>query len=164
MQNNLSTQRLLLDMLTREDQEFIIQLVNTQGWIKFIGDRNVHSKEEAIAYIDKILNTENLFYWVVRIKNKNLPIGIISFLKRTYLDSFDIGFAFLPEFNGYGYAYEAAQKILSIVSETFKPILATTIPGNVKSTKLLVKLGLHFEKELEVEKEKIHIYSNAVKV
>lgn len=163
MQNSISTNRLFLDLLTAEDYNFIISLVNTKGWIEFIGDRNVHSKEDALAYINKILNSQNLYYWVVRIKNGNVPIGIISFMKREYLENFDIGFAFLPEFNGYGYAYEAAKEILSMAgaNQEYHPILATTIPGNVNSIKLLVKLGLHFEKELEADNEKLHIYSNS---
>ena len=111
MQNRISTERLRLQLLTLEDYDFIEQLVNTNGWIEFIGDRNVHSKEDAVAYINKIINTENLFYWVVRIKGSNTPIGIISFLKRAYLEHFDIGFAFLPEYNGNGYAHEAAKKV-----------------------------------------------------
>ncbi len=164
MQNRINTKRLHLDLLTLEDHDFILSLVNSKGWIKFIGDRNVHSKDEAIAYISKIRNTQNLFYWVVSMKEENTPVGIISFLKRSYLDHFDIGFAFLPEFTGYGYAYEAANEVLLMVSKypAYDPVLATTIPQNVNSIKLLNKLGLHFEKEIEVENERLHIYSNAV--
>lgn len=163
MQNNISTNRLHLNILAKEDFEFIIQLVNTKGWIEFIGDRNIHSKEESVAYINKILDAKNICYWVVRIKNGNIPIGIISFLKRDYLEDFDIGFAFLPEFTGHGYAYEAAKEILSMVSTypEYNRVLATTIPNNISSIKLLVKLGLHFEKELEVGDQKLHIYSNS---
>jgi RimJ/RimL family protein N-acetyltransferase len=166
LQNNISTNRLLLNLLTKEDHEFILQLLNSQGWIEFIGDRNVHSKEEAVAYIDKILASKNLFYWVVRLQGENVPVGIISFIKRPYLDHFDIGFAFLPEHSGCGYAYEAAQKIISIMSGklNYHPILATTLPCNTKSIKLLNKLGLQFEKELKLENDVIHIYSNAASV
>ena len=163
MQNHFLTERLFLDILTKEDYEFIIQLVNSKGWIEFIGDRNVHSKEQALAYIDKILNSQNIYYWVVRIKDGNIPIGIISLLKRDYLENFDIGFAFLPNFGGQGYAYEGAKEILSFISTMpeYNPVLATTIPNNVNSIKLLIKLGLHFEKELEIRKEKLHIYTNS---
>jgi ribosomal-protein-alanine N-acetyltransferase len=163
MQNTISTKRLNLNLLTLDDRDFIIKLVNSKGWLEFIGDRNVHSTEDAIAYISKIVNTQNVFYWVVRLKDKNTPIGIISFLKRAYLKNFDIGFAFLPEYNGNGYAYEAAKEILSMVSKVpgYYPVLATTVPQNVHSIKLLVKLGLHFEKEIEVEKQVLLIYSNS---
>ena len=163
MQNNISTNRLLLNLLKKEDHEFVLQLLNSKGWLQFIGDRNVHSKEEAFVYIDKILASKNLFYWVVRTQEENIPVGIISFIKRPYLDHFDIGFAFLPEYNGCGYAYEAAQEILSIMGGklNYHPILATTLAENTKSITLLNKLGLHFEKELKMENHINQIYSNA---
>jgi [ribosomal protein S5]-alanine N-acetyltransferase len=161
MQNKIVTQRLCLNWLAPEDADFVLLLLNTKGWITFIGDRNVHSKEDAVAYITKICNTQNLFYWVVKLKKDNTPVGIISFLKRSYLNNFDIGFAFLPQFNGQGYAFEAAAKVLSVVSKKQKyyPVLATTVPQNVHSIKLLTKLGLRFEKTIEVENEQLHIYT-----
>lgn len=162
MQIEITTQRLILNNIAENDDDFMLALVNTEGWLKFIGDRNVHSKQDAIAYIKRIKNTPNLFYWVVRLKDTHTPLGIISFLKRSYLAHFDIGFAFLSEFNGCGYAYEAAEKVLSIASKKaeYSTILATTIPQNIASIKLLTKLGLHFERELEVANEKLHVYSN----
>ena len=152
-----------MNVLTSDDHEFIMALVNTKGWIKFIGDRNVHSKDDALAYIQRISAMQNLIYWVVRLTENGTPVGIISFIKRTYLDHFDIGFAFLPEFNGNGYAYEAAKGVLAVTGKhpEYSTILATTIPQNLQSIKLLTKLGLHFEKEIEVENEKLHVYSNA---
>jgi RimJ/RimL family protein N-acetyltransferase len=161
MQNNISTGRLLLNILSIKDHEFIRQLVNTKGWLEFIGDRNVHSQEEAIAYINKILNSPNIYYWVVTIKESKTPIGIISFLKRDYLEHFDIGFAFLPEFMGKGYAYEAAKEVLSLVrtNPVYNPVLATTIPSNTSSINLLTKLGLHFEKQLTVGQQQLDIYT-----
>jgi len=163
MQNEIITERLSLNLLTIDDCDFVKRLVNTEGWIAFIGDRYVHTNDDAIAYVTKILNTENLFYWVVRTRDNNTPVGIISFMKRNYLESFDIGFAFLPEYNGNGYAYEAAKEVLSMVSKTpgYYPVVATTVPQNAKSIKLLTKLGLHFEKEIEVEDEMLHVYSNS---
>ena len=98
----------------------------------------------------------------MRLKDTPTPLGIISFLKRHYLEHFDIGFAFLPEYNGCGYAYEAAEKVLSIASQQaeYSTILATTIPQNIASIKLLNKLGLHFEREIEVANDILHVYSN----
>ena len=162
MQTEMTTQRLVLNIITEDDDDFMRSLVNTEGWLKFIGDRKVHSKQDAIDYIKRIKNTPNLFYWVVRLKDTPTPLGIISFLKRSYLEHFDIGFAFLPEYKGCGYAYEGAEKVLAIASQKgeYSPILATTIPQNIASIKLLNKLGLHFEREIEVENMKLHVYSN----
>jgi len=159
----VTTERLSLSALTVEDTDFIQELVNTKGWLQFIGDRNIHSKEDAISYINKINATPDFYYWVVRLIDTFESIGIISFIKRDYLEHCDIGFAFLPQYAGKGYAYEAAREILSIISS--KPehsiVVATTLPNNVSSIKLLAKLGFHFDKEIEVGCEKLHVYSNA---
>jgi ribosomal-protein-alanine N-acetyltransferase len=166
MLTKLTTERLSLNALTVEDSDFIQALVNTKGWLQFIGDRNIHSKEDAIGYIKKINATTNFYYWVVRLTDTLEPIGIISFIKRDYLEHFDIGFAFLPQHSGKGYAYEAAKKVLSIVSSSQEHpiVVATTLPDNVSSINLLTKLGLHFDKEIKVGRERLQVYSNAPKV
>ncbi|RYE24064.1 MAG: N-acetyltransferase [Sphingobacteriaceae bacterium] len=163
MHNSTETERLFLDTITTRDYEFVISLVNSKGWLQFIGERNVHSQAEAVAYIGKILDSQNFYYWVVRIKEGSIPVGIISFIKQEYLNHFDIVFAFLPQYQGNGYAYEATKEILRVVhaAKKYDPVLATTIPGNVNSVKLLIKLGFHFEKEFEVSEQLLHLYSNA---
>lgn len=155
------TNNLTLEIISLDDSDFIYELVNTQGWIRFIGDRNVNSKEDATAYIEKILNTENLTYWVVRLSEIRTPIGIVTFLKKNYLDHFDIGFAFLPQFTGYGYAIEATTAILRKLKQDPKhqTVLATTVPSNENSIKLLTKMGFKFTKEISVENKVLHIYS-----
>jgi [ribosomal protein S5]-alanine N-acetyltransferase len=153
----------MLEKLRVDDYDFILSLVNTKSWIENIGDRNIHSKNEAIEYINKILWTENFIYWVVRTKDDNTPIGIISLIKRNYLEYFDIGFAFLPQYNNFGYAYEAAEAVLVMISKLpeFKIVLATTLFSNESSIKLLTKLGFRYEKENETENQNMHIYTNA---
>ena len=161
MITTLTTERLSLQALAIGDADFIKELVNTKGWLQFIGDRHIYSKEDAINYVNKINNSQNIHYWVVCLKKINVPIGIITFLKRNYLEYFDIGFAFLPQFNGEGYAYEAAKAVLSMVmSKPEHPtVLATTLPNNTNSIKLLNKLGLEFDREIEVGDEKLQVYS-----
>lgn len=161
MQTKIITERLLLNILTEGNHGFIRELVNTEGWLQFIGDRNIHSEDAAIAYINKINGTPDFYYWVVRLKDTHLPVGIITFIKREYLPHFDIGFAFLPEYNGKGYAYEAANKVLSYVrlQRQYQTVLATTLPRNVRSIKLLVNLGFHFDREIMVGNNQLRVYS-----
>lgn len=158
-----TTDRLSLEILTTRHWAFIRELVNTEGWLRFIGDRNVLSHEDAIAYINKINNTPNLTYWIVCLKETNAPIGIITFLKRNYLEHFDIGFAFLPAYNRQGYAYEAAREVLSHVTQMpeHRIVLATTISENASSIMLLKKLGFHFEKKVDTGGLELEVYSNA---
>ncbi len=146
MQSKFLTDRLSLDIIDETDYVFVRTLVNTAGWLEFIGDREVHSDEDARHYIQKIKNTSGLFYWVVKRKNDETALGIVSFLKRHYLDHFDLGFAFLPEFEGYGYAFEAARTVLytALKQKAHNTVLATTFPANIKSIRLLEKLGFVF--------------------
>jgi ribosomal-protein-alanine N-acetyltransferase len=156
----LTTARLSIQPLNIHDDNFIFELLNTEGWIKFIGNRNITSPVEAVGYIQKILANKNISYWVVRIKDSQKAIGIITFIKRDYLEHPDIGFAFLPAFCKDGYAYEATNAVLKklITQKTCFHIFAITVPENINSIKLLNKLGLIFEKEIEIEKEKVHVY------
>lgn len=160
MNRNFQTKRLLLDIVAVTDFDFINKLVNTEGWIEFIGDRNVHSTEDSVAYINKILDTPNFTYWIIRLRETNLPIGVISFIKRDYLKYFDIGFALLPNFQANGYAFEGAKEVLLQVTQNsdHPAIMATTIPHNLSSIKLLRKLGLQFNEEIEIENLKLHVY------
>ncbi len=148
-----------------DDHEFIRALVNTKGWIEFIGERNVHSKEGAIKYVQELLNLPNLIYWVVREKVTQHSLGVVTIIKRSYLDHSDIGFAFMPQFSGSGYAFEAASALLLQARQypEYQTMLATIVPTNVKSIRLLTKLGFYFEREIVVEAETLHVYSNALK-
>jgi RimJ/RimL family protein N-acetyltransferase len=161
MLDEIQTERLRLQRLDIHDASFIKELLNTEGWIQFIGDRKIQSIEDAVAYINRIKSNPDIIYWVVQLKEDQTSVGIISFIKRYYLEHFDIGFAFLPHHSGKGYAYEAANEVLNKVriSPLHEKVLATTFPQNTKSIQLLQKLGLHFDRELEIEGDKLHIYS-----
>ncbi|MEO6686352.1 MAG: GNAT family N-acetyltransferase [Dyadobacter sp.] len=156
----ITTDRLVIKPLSTNDDNFILELVNTEGWIKFIGNRNIGSPTEANAYIQKVLGNKNLFYWVVKLVDDQQAIGIVTFIKRDYLEHHDIGFAFLPTFSKNGYAYEATHAVLNklIMEQKLLYILATTVPENESSIRLLKKVGLVFEKEIEIENEKLHVY------
>ena len=106
----------------------------------------------------------DLSYWVVRQITDQTPVGIISFLKRTYLEHFDIGFAFLPEYGGKGYAYEAAIHVLTSIlnSKEHKTVLATTYPHNRKSTALLEKLGMQLKGEMERDGNRLLVYEKGI--
>jgi [ribosomal protein S5]-alanine N-acetyltransferase len=154
------TSRLSLTDLKESDSEFIFELVNTPDWIKFIGDRNVSSIPDAAAYIRRIQSSKNVTYWVVRLRSGDDPIGIITWIKRDYLEHPDIGFAFLSEFTGNGYACEATSAVLNelLKDENYPTVLATTVATNMKSIRLLEKFNFTFSKKIDVKNESILVY------
>jgi [ribosomal protein S5]-alanine N-acetyltransferase len=165
MQTNISTTRLTLSPLKLNDKAFIFNLVNTPNWIKFIGDRNVYFLEDAANYIQKILDNPDAHYKIVRLKETAQPIGVITLIKRHYLDHHDIGFAFLPDFYKKGYAFEATNTVLEdiISDKTHSQILATTLKDNINSILLLEKLGLTYQKDILVGDDELMVFGRAIK-
>ena len=148
----LETERLFLTEFTAEDTAFIIELLNSEGWLKYIGDRNVRTEEAALNYLQngaiKSYAENGFGFWKVILKGKLIPAGMCGFEKREQLKNVDIGFAFLPQYEGSGYAYEAAKPTYEYGFKIgFKTISAITTSDNLKSIALIEKLGMRFEKK-----------------
>lgn len=156
----LITKRTTLKKLESEDSSFILELLNSDGWINFIGDRNIKNEEDALGYIEKINGNSAVSYWVVHLNEGSDRLGIITVIKKDKLDFYDIGFAFLPQFENNGYAFEASEAVMKfIIEETdLKTILATTIPENKSSIRLIEKLGLSYHKSVSDNDNKLSVY------
>lgn len=164
----LETDRLIIREISIDDAPFIFSLVNTPGWLKFIGSRNVNTINDAEDYIkNKIINSyekNGYGFYLVMLRTGKIPIGICGFAKRDYLDSPDLGFAFLPEYEGFGYAYEAALVCMNYAVNVlnFKIITAITVRSNVRSIKLLEKLNMKYNKTISApnDKEELLLFIN----
>jgi [ribosomal protein S5]-alanine N-acetyltransferase len=146
----LETERLRLRWVTLDDADFIIELVNTPLWLKWIGSKNVHNREDAIRYLTegplKSYQENGYGLYLVEIKSLNLPIGLCGLVRRNELKGPDLGFAFLPEYIEKGFGFESAKAVLEYAVEVLKEsqIFAVTLPENVKSVALLSKLSFNF--------------------
>jgi RimJ/RimL family protein N-acetyltransferase len=165
----LETERLRLREFTLDDTAFIIELLNSPGWLKFIGDRNVRTESEAIAYLEngplKSYDQHGYGLSMVELKDRDKPVGMCGILNRDTLDTPDIGFAFLPEAQGKGYAYEIAAALLNHANTDLKiPVLAAiTLPENKNSITLLEKLGFGFEKRFVNDgDEELALYKSGI--
>jgi [ribosomal protein S5]-alanine N-acetyltransferase len=152
----LSTSRLLLHQLCADDAEFMLELLNEEPFLLNIGDRGVRTPADAAAYIvnGPVASYEQFGFglYAVELKKSGESIGICGLLKRESLDDVDIGFAFLEKFWGQGYAYESAAATLDYGRNVLglKRIIAITTPTNQSSIKLLEKIGLRFEKMIQM--------------
>jgi RimJ/RimL family protein N-acetyltransferase len=148
----LETERLKLREFTLDDKHFIVELVNSPGWLKFIGDRNIHTEADAGDYLRNgplSSYAEHGFgLSMVELKDTKQPIGMCGILKRADLEHPDIGFAFLSEFCGKGYAVEIAEATLQHAEKVLglNKILAITVPENSSSIRLLERIGMKFIK------------------
>ena len=148
----LETERTILREVTRGDAEFVLDLLNQPSFIKFIGDRNVRTIAEARDYIESRFTESYKKFgfgmWAVELKENNAPIGICGFVKRDSLPDADIGFAFLPQYERKGYAFESAVAVMKYGRNILqlKRVLAITSKDNESSGRLLGKLNFKFER------------------
>lgn len=152
----VETDRLQLCHLALADAAFIVQLVNEPGWLRFIGDRGIHTIAQAEAYLregPQASYAANGFglYLVRRIADGQ-RLGMCGLVKRPSLPHVDIGFAFLETFMGQGYAFEAATAVLhhAQFDLNLSPVVAIVDPANERSIKLLTKLGLERQGNIQL--------------
>lgn len=179
----LETERLILREIVDGDAEFMLDLLNQPSFIKYIGDRGVRTVEEAREFIEnryrQSYRDHGFGLYAVELKadlpvpetknqnpKANLPIGICGFVKRDSLPDADIGFAFLPQFEKKGYAFESASAIMKYGREVLglKRVLAITSQDNESSGRLLAKIGFEFERLIRVphDTEELKLFSSNI--
>lgn len=168
METILETERLRLRTFNLGDTKFIIDLLNSPGWLQFIGDRNIKTEEQAVTYLQngplKSYQQNGFGLSMVERKEDAIPVGMCGIIKRDNLENPDIGFAFLPEFNGKGYGYEIASATLAYAKNQLNlPIISAIVMAeNTRSIKLLEKIGLKFIKHFTFPNstDELLLYSN----
>ena len=143
MNLHLETPRLHLRPLALVDAPFILRLLNEPSFLEHIGDKGVRHLDGARAYLESgpmasyARHGHGLL--AVELKATGQPIGMCGLLKREHLDHPDLGYAFVPEAWGQGYALEAARAALEGAKRD--RVLALVSPANAASIRLLEKLG-----------------------
>lgn len=150
------TERLIIREATLQDAPFVLRLLNEPSWLRFIGDRGVKTLGDAEKYIaERFIALYRKFgfgFYVVERRDAPGAIGISGLVKRDTLDDVDLGFAFLPEAWGAGYAYESAAAVVDRAQTRLqlKRLVAISAVGNESAGRLLNKLGFEFERLIQV--------------
>lgn len=155
------TPRLRLRRFNGGDTDFIIELLNSPGWLKYIGDRQVKTAEQARQYLDagpsRNYRVKGFGLSMVETLESEQPIGMCGVLWRDQLDVPDIGFAFLPAFMGQGYAFEIASATVQFAHDKLHipRLAAITLPENNRSIHLLQKMNFRLEKKVKLTDEEL---------
>ena len=143
-----TTARLRLRELDEDDAGFMVELLNQPDFLRFIGDRGVRDTGQARTYLRDgpvaSYARHGMGMYAVEPREGGAPIGLCGLVVRDGLPGPDIGFAFLPQYYGQGYAFEAASATLALARTVLAlpRVLAIVSPGNVRSIALLRRLGL----------------------
>ena len=146
----LETDRLVLREVDEADAAFVLELLNSPGFIENIADRGVRTLDAARDYIREKIATSYAEHgfgmWAVVPKRETAPVGLAGLVKRDVLAHVDVGYAFLEAAWGRGYAEESARAVLDYARERLglATIVAITTPENRASQRVLEKIGLRY--------------------
>ena len=155
----LETARLTLRRIANDDAPFIVTLLNDPDFLRYIGDRNVRTIEDAHRYLatgpGAMYERFGHGLWLVTLTSTNEPLGICGLLKRDTLEDVDLGYAFLPQFRSQGYAEEAARGCMAYAGGVLglRRVVAIVQPDNARSIRLLEKLGFAREKLMRLTED-----------
>ncbi|MBE3728128.1 GNAT family N-acetyltransferase [Vibrio parahaemolyticus] len=148
----LTTERLILRLVSVDDAPFILELYNHPDFYRFVGDKQMRTDYEAVRYIkENMLRMEEkkgVSLLVVEDKQTKQPLGICGLVKRDTMNTYDIGYGFLPSAYGQGFAIEAAKAVIEYAKQAMQlsQLVAITNNDNIRSISLLKKLGFEFER------------------
>lgn len=159
----LQTRRLRLGELSFDDAEFIVELLNDECFLRYIGDKGVRTIADAREYLQNgpmdSYRRHGFGLLLVRLLQDATRIGICGLVRRDGLTDPDVGFAMLPEFRHCGYASEATAAVIEHARTglALTRILGITSPDNLGSIRLLEKAGFAFERRLRLSSDAAEI-------
>lgn len=162
----LESKRLILREFHLDDAGTFYLLNNNKEVMRYTGDRPFKNIEDAQELIKTYPNYKRDGYgrWTVIEKSSNKIIGWCG-LKNQPGEYVDLGYRFLQEFWGQGYATEAAQACIAYGFDALNlhEIVGRTAIENLASIRVLEKIGMHFWKKDECEGIKDSVYYQILK-
>jgi RimJ/RimL family protein N-acetyltransferase len=159
----IDTERLTLRPFTLDDAVAWLPLISLPEIIRYTGDVPARSVDEA----RELLRTRPLRDYAVHGYGRMAVIErssgrLVGFSGLKYLEDLrevDIGYRFLPDCWGKGYATESASVLMDQGRREhgFRRIVGMAHPDNAASIHVLEKLGLRFERLLEPEADGVRL-------
>jgi len=146
----IETNRCKIIKLQNNDYEDVGQLYFDKKVREFLG--GIVDKERYDSSFKSMMNSyDNSFYWVVRLKDSNEFIGLVSLDEHHDGLNKEVSYQFMPKYWGHGYAQEVIIRIINYAFEELKltKVVAETQSANKASCKLLQRAYMSLEKSVE---------------
>jgi len=143
------TERCIINSFQKLDYEDVKKLYINKEVRNFLGGIR---DDDAIRVVlnEMLYSNEDSNYWVVREKQTDDFIGLVSLAPHHDGLYLEISYQFLPNWWGSGYATEVVQVIINyaINELNLTKVVAETQSVNISSCKLLEKLGMKIERKV----------------
>ena len=145
----LATERLILRPWTQQDYPAFAQL-NGNAQVREFFPKALTS-QESDAEADRIQQhfaTHGFGFWAVQTHDAPQFIGMVGLWRPGFDAHFtpcvEIGWRLMPHVWGLGYATEAARRVLAygFTELGLSQVVAMTVPANVRSQRIMQKLGM----------------------
>lgn len=161
----ITTPRLQLRELAAEDAPLALAVLNTEGFLRHVGDRGLRDVAGAMRYLEEgplaSYAAHGYGMWKVELRDTGEAIGLCGLLNRPTLPAPDVGYAYLPGHAGRGLATEAAAAVLRHGLDVLglPRILAIVAPGNQASIRVLEKIGMRSEGLQPLHDTELEVYA-----
>lgn len=162
MNKILETERLILRELNPNDAEDFYKLNLNPNVIKYTGNSAFKNINEARKFLENYKDYKLNGYgrWSVINKEMNKFIGWCGLKFGEMENENDIGFRFFEEEWNKGFATESAKACINFGFDklNLKRIIGRAMKENIASIKVLEKIGLEYEKDVDFEGKEAVIY------
>lgn len=140
--NQYFSENLELRCINNDDASFFYATRSNTDICTMLGWQPYQDIDMAKAYIKRILEDDKVWSYAIVLKKENKTIGAICFFNFTS-DNCEMGYEFLPDYQGLGYAFEACECLLStfVLTLGVSEVLALPNQKNVRSIYLCDRLG-----------------------
>ncbi|EIO3971656.1 GNAT family N-acetyltransferase [Vibrio vulnificus] len=150
----IETERLILRPVESEDLDIYTKLFTSEETTRYLPGGKPYSSEYIANYVPQKVNHWSKGYGTFIVSLKSSPevkIGYAGVEQIPDSNLSDIRYGLLSEYQGKGYAFEAAKAVLNFTFGTGKvsEVYGVAVIGNFASEALLKKLGMqHTEKRI----------------
>lgn len=142
------TPRLFLRPPREDDLESIYRLGNNPNVMRFINKGKTQTREEAkVDLARRIKSTDDqLGYWIVEEKATGAFVGWLALKDLDQTKHIEIGYRYMEEFWGKGYATEGSLRLLEYAFKDLQleEVVAVALEENKASIRVMEKLGMRF--------------------
>lgn len=151
----LETKRLIIRKIILSDVEQLHKLLSNSEVMRFSvsGPMSFERTEQFVQDTIKSYDKYQLAMWAVELKENATFIGISGFFSLNTQNEheleYEIGFRFLPEYQGQGLATEATEAIKQYAFNNIKVkrFVAFIAPENVASIRVAEKIGMYYVRD-----------------
>ena len=146
----IETTRCELTTLQSCDLDLVIKLYTNAEVRRFLGGV-VNRDSIRLRFLKMLESNIETQYWVIRVKDNNFSIGIVSLGKHHNNIDTEISYQLIPEWWQKGYGTEATKAVVTygLTVLDLPRVIAETQIDNVASCRLLKRIGMHLERTVE---------------